>query len=142
MARAPPPRSRGDFAELGNALDSRLRHYIQMGIVPMKAIQFLGDSLECLRAFPVAARQDAGYQLDRIQRGLEPRDFTSMPSVGQGVEELRVRDRSGVYRVIYLARLPQALFVLDAFQKKTRSTARRDIEIARHRFADLMRMQR
>jgi phage-related protein len=108
----------------------------------MKSIRFLGDSLESLREFPDDARQDAGYQLDQIQRGMQPTDFKPMPSVGKGVEELRVRDESGAFRVIYIARLPQAVFVLHAFQKKTRTTARKDIEIARERHADLMRDRR
>lgn len=108
----------------------------------MKSIRFLGDSLECLREFPDDARQDAGYQLDQIQRGMQPTDFKPMPSVGKGVEELRVRDESGAFRVLYIARLPQAVFVLHAFQKKTRTTARKDIEIARERHAALMRDRR
>lgn len=108
----------------------------------MKPIRFLGNSLDCLREFPEAARQDAGYQLDQVQRGLQPGDFKPMPSVGKGVEELRIRDDSGSFRVIYLARLPEAVFVLHAFQKKTRATTRQDIEVARDRYADLMRARR
>jgi phage-related protein len=120
-----------------------LHRYIQSSIFCiMKSIRFLGDSLESLREFPDDARQDAGYQLDQIQRGMQPTDFKPMPSVGKGVEELRVRDESGAFRVIYIARLPQAVFVLHAFQKKTRTTARKDIEIARERHADLMRDRR
>jgi phage-related protein len=108
----------------------------------MKPIRFLGDSLECLREFPEEARQDAGYQLDQVQRGQQPSDYKPMASVGKGVEELRIRDDNGIFRVIYLARLPQAVFVLHAFQKKSRATARQDIEIARDRYADLMRERR
>lgn len=105
----------------------------------MKAITFLGNSLECLREFPEEARQDAGYQLDRVQRGRQPSDFKPMPSVGKGVEELRVWDDSGTYRVIYLARLQEAVYVLHAFQKKTQTTSKQDIEVAKGRYADLMR---
>jgi len=108
----------------------------------MKPIRFLGDSLECLREFPEEARQDAGYQLDQVQRGQQPSDYKPMASVGKGVEELRIRDDNGIFRVIYLARLPQAVFVLHAFQKKSRATARQDIKIARDRYADLMRERR
>jgi len=108
----------------------------------MKPIRFLGDSLECLREFPEEARQDAGYQLDQVQRGQQPSDYKPMASVGKGVEELRIRDDNGIFRVIYLARLPQAVFVLHAFQKKSRATARQDIEIATDRYADLMRERR
>ena len=69
----------------------------------MKKIQFLGDSLKSLREFPEDAKHDVGYQLDKVQRGEQPDDFTPMPSIGKGVEEIRVRDDSGIYRVIYTA---------------------------------------
>lgn len=107
--------------------------------MPVKPIEFLGDSLRCLREFAEDAKQDAGYQLDRIQHGLQPDDFKPMPSIGRGVEEIRVRDRSGAYRVIYTARLEGVIYVLHAFQKKTRTTAKRDIELAKQRFALLSR---
>lgn len=108
----------------------------------MKPIRFLGDSLDALRDFPDDARQDAGYQLDQVQRGRQPSDFKPMPSVGKGVEELRVWDDSGTYRVIYVARLEEAVYVLHAFQKKTRATSKGDIEVARSRYVDLMRKRR
>lgn len=92
-----------------------------------------------MREFPEDARHDAGYQLDKVQRGEQPDDFKSMPLVGKGVEEIRIRDDKGTYRVVYTARLADALYVLHAFQKKTQKTARRDIEIARKRFTELKR---
>jgi len=76
----------------------------------MKKIQFLGDSLKCLREFPEDAKQDAGYQLDKVQRGEQPDDFKPMPSIGKGVEEIRVWDESGTYRVIYTARLGEVVY--------------------------------
>ncbi len=107
----------------------------------IKPVCFLGGSLKSLREFPNDARQDVGYQLDRVQRGLQPNDFKPMPSIGKGVEEIRVRDESGAFRVIYTARLADAVYVLHAFQKKTQTTSKRDIEIARTRFAELTRGQ-
>ena len=104
----------------------------------MKKIQFLGDSLKSLRAFPEDAKHDVGYQLDKVQRGEQPDDFKPMPSIGKGVEEIRVRDDSGIYRVIYTARLADAVYVLHAFQKKTQTTAKRDIALASKRYAELM----
>ena len=83
----------------------------------MKPVEFLGDSLDRLRAFPQGPRRDAGFQLDRVQRGLDPDDWKPMKSVGQGVREIRVRDESGAFRAIYLATLPDAVYVLHAFQK-------------------------
>ena len=107
----------------------------------MKLLRFLGDSLKSLREFPEDARHDAGYQLDRVQRGEQPDDFKPMPTIGKGVEEIRVRDDTGAYRVIYTARLADAIYVLHAFQKKTQATSKRDIELARQRFAQLTRKQ-
>lgn len=105
----------------------------------MKLLRFLGDSLKCLREFPEDARHDAGFQLDKVQHGEQPEDFKPMPIIGKGVEELRVWDDSGTYRVIYTARLADAVYVLHAFQKKTQATAKRDVELARKRYTDLMR---
>lgn len=107
--------------------------------MPIKPIEFLGDSLRSLREFPDDAKRDAGYQLDRVQHGLQPDDFKPMPTIGKGVEEIRVRDDSGAYRIICTARLADAVYVLHAFQKKTQATSKRDIELAKQRFALLSR---
>lgn len=103
----------------------------------MKPVRFLGDALKSLRDFPEDAKQDAGYQLDKVQRGEQPDDFKPMPSIGKGVEEIRIWDDSGTYRVIYTARLADAVYVLHAFQKKTQATSKRDIDTAKERFAQL-----
>lgn len=105
----------------------------------MKPIRFLGNSLKALRDFPVSAMQDAGYQLDKVQRGNAPDDFKPMPTIGAGVEEIRIWDDSGTFRVIYTARLADAVFVLHAFQKKSQATSKKDIEIAKDRFNQMMR---
>ena len=105
----------------------------------MKPVQFLGNSLKRLREFPSDARQDAGRQIDRVQRGMQPDDFKPVPSIGKGVEELRVWDESGTFRVIYTARLADAVYVRHAFQKKTQTTSRSDIELAKSRFGQLQR---
>jgi phage-related protein len=105
----------------------------------MRPVRFLGDSLKCLRDFPEDARHDAGFQLDKVQRGEQPDDFKALPAVGNGVEEIRVSDDSGAYRVIYVARHADAVYVLHAFQKKTQATAKRDIDTAKRRFAQLLR---
>lgn len=104
----------------------------------MKPLRFLGDSLKRLRDFADAAKQDAGYQLDKVQRSEQPDDFKPMPKIGKGVEELRIWDDSGTYRVIYTARLVDAVYVLHAFQKKTQATTKRDIEVAKARYAELI----
>src|SRR5271170_7722545 len=103
----------------------------------MRPVRFLGDSLKCLRDFPDDARHDVGYQLDKVQRGDQPDDFKPMSGIGKGVEEIRVSEPSGAYRVIYVARRVEAVYVLHAFQKKTQSTTKKDLEIARQRFGML-----
>ena len=105
----------------------------------MRPVRFLGDSLKCLRDFPESARHDAGYQLDKVQRGEQPDDFKPMAVVGKGVQEIRITDQSGAYRVIYVARRADAVYVLHAFQKKTQATSKKDIDTARRRLAQLLR---
>jgi len=108
----------------------------------MKPISFRGNSLDDLRQFPLDARREAGYQIDRVQNGLEPSDWKPMNSVGQGVKEIRIRDADGAFRVIYLAKLADAVHVLHCFQKKSEKTTEADIELARKRFGALMGEQR
>jgi phage-related protein len=103
-----------------------------------KDIEFLGDSLDVLRGFPARARRMAGFQLDRVQRGREPFDWRPMTSIGPGSREIRVRDDTGAFRVIYLARLVDAVYVLHCFQKKSQRTPQGDIDIARRRLQQVM----
>ena len=105
----------------------------------MKPVAFLGDSLDEVLGFPQGARREVGFQIDRVQRGLAPDDWKPMKTVGPGVREIRVRDDAGAFRVIYVATLPEAVYVLHAFQKKTEQTAQRDIELARKRLKKLGR---
>ena len=105
----------------------------------MRPVRFLGNSLKCLRDFPEDARHDAGYQLDKVQRGKQPDDFKPMPSIGKGVEEIRVADDRGAFRVIYLARRDEAVYVLHAFQKKTQASPQKDIDTAKRRLTQLLR---
>ncbi|HEX5372582.1 MAG TPA: type II toxin-antitoxin system RelE/ParE family toxin [Aquabacterium sp.] len=105
----------------------------------MKPIEFRGSSLDDLRAFPQTAMREAGYQLDRVQHGLAPDDAKSMPSIGPGVTELRIWDEAGTFRVVYVAKLADVVFVLHCFQKKTQQTAKRDIDLAKKRLKDLMK---
>ena len=96
----------------------------------MKQVAFHGSALNDLRGFPEGARREAGHQIDRVQRGLDPDDWKPMTTIGQGVREIRVRDETGAFRVIYLARLADAVHILHCFQKKTQRTAKTDIELA------------
>ena len=105
----------------------------------MKSIEFRGTALDDLRAFPQTAMREAGYQLDRVQHGLAPNDAKSMTSIGPGVTELRIWDEAGTFRVVYVAKLAETVFVLHCFQKKTQQTAKRDINLAKKRLEDLMK---
>jgi phage-related protein len=102
----------------------------------VKPITFLGDSLARLRDFPDAARAEAGYQLNEVQRGNDPHDWKPMKAVGAGVREIRIRESSGAFRVLYLATLPERVLVLHAFQKKTQATPRKDIDLAAQRLRE------
>jgi phage-related protein len=104
----------------------------------MKPIAFVGSSLDDLREFPAAARSEAGYQLDRVQHGLDPVDFKPMPTIGKGVWEIRITDKAGQFRVIYIAKLKDAVYVLHCFQKKTQKTAASDIELSNKRLRELL----
>lgn len=99
----------------------------------MKLIEWVGSSRADIRAFPEDARIDAGWQLELVQRGDEPDDWKPMQAVGAGVREIRIREPSGAFRIIYLAALADRILILHAFQKKTRATAGKDIELARQR---------
>ncbi len=103
-----------------------------------KPIEFLGTSLDDLRAFPIAARREAGHQLDQVQNGQEPDDWKPMTSVGAGVREIRIRDASGAFRVIYVAKLQAAVYVLHCFQKKTEKTNKSDSDLAARRYRELL----
>ena len=102
-----------------------------------KPVEFRGSSLDDLRAFPVPARREAGYQLDRVQQGHEPDDWKPMPRIGSGVQETRIRDAAGAFRVIYVAKFADAVYVLHCFKKKTQKTSKTDVDLAEKRYRDL-----
>jgi phage-related protein len=97
-------------------------------------IHWEDDSLEVLSQFPVGVKQELGYNLRRLQKGLSPVcTVRPMQSIGRGVFELKEQDQRSWYRVIYLARIQDLIHVLHCFEKQSRKTDRRDIEIARTR---------
>lgn len=105
----------------------------------MKPAVFLGDSLRRLRTFPESVRRELGYQLERVQQGREPRDWKPMTTIGQSVREIRVRDESGVFRLIYVATFADAVYVLHTFQKTSQRTSPKDLALAQARFRALKR---
>jgi phage-related protein len=103
----------------------------------VKPLEFRGSALVDLRAFPRDARQEAGRQLNKVQQGRAPADWKAMSAVGAGVSEIRVRDASGAFRVIYVTKFEAAIYVLHCFQKKTQKTSREDIDLAARRYREL-----
>jgi phage-related protein len=105
--------------------------------VPDKALFWLASSRADLAAFPGDARRAAGFQLRRVQQGLAPNDWKPMPSVGPGVREIRVH--AGLeHRVLYIATLAEGVYVLHAFEKRSRATTSHDLDLARDRFRALI----
>jgi phage-related protein len=104
-----------------------------------KAIKFCGGSLDDLRAFPNSARRDAGYELDKVQHGRDPSDWKPMNTVGVGAREIRIREASGAFRILYVTKFAETIYVLHCFQKKTQATSKVDLDLAAKRYRDLVR---
>lgn len=104
----------------------------------MKDLIFLATSLDDVRAFPNEIKQEAGYELYRVQTGEMPSDFKIMSTIGNGVVEIRLKDSAGIYRVIYTAKFAETVYVLHAFEKKTQKTAKSDIDLAKTRLKQLI----
>jgi phage-related protein len=105
----------------------------------VKPVTFHGDALDRLRDFPDEARREAGHELYQVQKDLDPSDWKPMPAIGVGVREIRIRDATGAYRVIYIATFSDTVHVLHAFEKKTQKTARRNLELAMARLRQIKR---
>lgn len=102
----------------------------------MKPLKFIGSTLDDLRNFPDEARRAAGFDLYSVQCGLEPSDWKPMPSIGHGVREIRIHVL-GEWRIIYVAKFEDAVYVLHSFQKKSRKTSQQDVELARKRYKQI-----
>ena len=105
-------------------------------MLAIKHERFVGSAKDDLSAFPKAARNRAGHELFMVQIGREPDDWKPMASVGPGACEIRVRDPAGVFRVIYVATFKDAVYVLHAFQKKSRKTSNSDLKLATRRYRE------
>ena len=97
------------------------------------AVVWEGDSREVLQAFPDGVRQNLGFQLWQLQQGERPSDCRPLPSIGTGVFELRDQDERAWYRVVYLSRINDVIYVLHCFEKKSREMPRREFETAKQR---------
>ena len=99
-----------------------------------KEIRWVGSSYDDLRAFPKEARKEAGFQMGKVQAGLDPTDWKPFDDVDPGTKEIRIKDASGVFRVMVVAKFEEAVYVLHCFQKKTQATSKRDKDIAAARY--------
>ncbi len=102
-----------------------------------KEIRWVGSSLEDLLAFPITVRKAVGYQY-----GIEPDDWKPFSEIGAGVNEIRIRNNNGIYRVMYVAKFAEALYVLHSFQKQTQQTSQHDKNIARTRYNRVVQQRR
>ncbi len=106
-----------------------------------KRLIWIGSSLDDLRDFPEEARRKAGFELRAVQRGDSPSDFKPMNIVGKGTQEIRIR-AGDAYRIFYVAKFEDAVYVLHAFQKKTQQTSRRDIALGQQCYKEMLRFRR
>lgn len=105
----------------------------------MHPIVWVGGSKNDVKGFPADARRDAGFQLSKVQHSKDPDDWKPMGAIGAGVREIRIREHSGAFRIIYVVRFADAIYVLHAFQKKTQRTRASDLELARERLRSIPR---
>ena len=107
----------------------------------VKPISWCADSLERIRAFPEMARRKTGQQLNRLQHGFEPHDWKPMSEIGPGVGEIRIHEL-GEYRVFFVARFEEAIYVLHAFNKKSQRTPQRVLALAAARYSAVVAIRR
>ena len=105
-----------------------------------KNIHWIGSSQEDLQDFPAEARREAGFTLWKIQQGKTPPDLKPMAIVGKGVQEIRIRTEDA-YRIFYIAKLEEAIYVLHVFQKKTQKTSQNDIGLGQQRYKTLLKQR-
>lgn len=106
-----------------------------------KPLAWLGSARRDVRAFPAGARRRSGFQLRRVQRGLDPEEWKPMPGIGPGVREIRIQTELE-HRVFYVATFAEAVYVVHAFEKRTRKTPPQELKLARDRYRALMKEKR
>ncbi len=106
----------------------------------MKGAVFHPKAREVLKTFPVDVRKTFGKAILELQKGCSlsiPLSRT-MPSVALGVEELRVKDSTGSYRVFYYKKSLRGVLIFHAFAKKTQKTPDHEIALGRKRLKELL----
>jgi phage-related protein len=107
----------------------------------MKEIVWLGTTKLIVKEYPINVRREIGYNLDRVQRGLDPCDWRPMTGIGSGTKEIRIHEENE-YRVLYVAKFKEAIYVLHSFVKKTQQTAKRELDIAKNHYAEILDMRK
>jgi phage-related protein len=107
-----------------------------------KEIRWMGTAYQDILKFPVETRKEAGFQLGKVQAGLDPDNWKPFDEVGSGTKEIRIRETTGIYRVMYVAKFEEAIYVLHCFQKKTEATTRNDKDVAEARYRAIVRERR
>lgn len=107
----------------------------------MKRIIWLGSTHKIVKQYPINVRREIGFNLDKVQRGLEPYDWKPMLGIGNGVKEIRIHEENE-YRILYLAKFEEAVYVLHTFVKKTQQTPNKEIDMAKKRYAEILKMRR
>lgn len=107
-----------------------------------KELAFIGSSLDYLREFPQHVRGLAGAELRRIQRGEQPLQGRSMRIIGAGTFEIKMKDHKGAFRVFYVTKFKEMIYVLHAFQKKSQKTSRKDIALGQQRYKEMLELRK
>lgn len=105
----------------------------------IRPLVWLGDSKNSIRSFPEGAQKLLGDELQLIQFGGMPKDAKPFKGVGSGVLEIALRYASDAYRVVLAVQIGPRIYVLHAFQKKSKkgiATPRRDVELIKRRYAE------
>jgi phage-related protein len=102
-----------------------------------KPIHWQGSALHDIKnddIFTLDARKEAGHQLHQVQQGLDPDDWKPFDTVGPGTKEIRINLNDGWFRVMYVAKFPEAVYVLHCFKKKSNATSKHDKEVTASRY--------
>lgn len=107
-----------------------------------KPLTWVDTALADIKKFPEGSRREAGFQLDKVQHGKNPDDWKPFDDVGAGVREIRISEDNGIYRLMYVAKFEEAVYVLHVFQKKSQATSKRDIDLAKSRYQRVLERRR
>ena len=107
----------------------------------MKKIIWLATTHSTIKEYPDNVRREIGYNLSKIQHGLDPADWKPMTGIGQGIKEIRIHAENE-YRILYLTKFQEAIYVLHTFVKKTQQTSQKELNIGRKRYIEMLQHRR